>query len=180
MYCRSLGLFSSLCLFVFTTGFEFLDWALGSRLICDHVKQIRLLAEMLSDIMTTDFRVCDVAMETQPHHRAICLFLSTDKLSTTDLCEDIASFTKIMFMRRFMVIFTDWKYHSEVVLCKPSVKTNTGCGQNNGSTRAQAVIVRLSLRSFTALVGPNISLLTSFLTQTDPQNSFPLTLPWHV
>lgn len=43
-------------------------------------------------------------------------------------------------------ILTDWKYHfiQRWSLCKLSVITNTGCGQNNGSTRAQAVL-QLSL-----------------------------------
>lgn len=49
--------------FFFIREFDFFERALDWHLVCDHLKQVWLLAEMLSDIMMTDFRV---AMETQP------------------------------------------------------------------------------------------------------------------
>ena len=81
---------------------------------------------------------------TQPHH-STTIFLT--------LSNNTIMFIKT-FWHSFLLTENITSFRSRLV----SVKTNTGCGQNNVSTRAQAII--LSGRSFIVLVHPLITVIT--------------------
>lgn len=148
MDCRALGLFRNQCLF-FIGEFNFLERVLERRLVLDHVKQIWLLTEMLSDIMTTDFRAHDGIPltpgcygNTAPSQSCFSFFFNPWVISPWQTSQSTApqlrnSFTQQHHVRREIwtwMIYSDWlkrSHDSEVVLF---VKTSAGCGQNNGST----------------------------------------------